>query len=328
VRVELVRSHRALHDRLLQDAAAPTFYQWVGQDDDPDLVIFLVPPWPDPGAPRRLARLRPKDYRRLFVFSQADTAVPWAPGVYASLPLRDAGSMFAGGFYVPVHHFEPGGAGDMLDQVADEPDLLWSFFGSVRTCPSVRGRVVALRDERSLVHDTETWGRVRWMGERDPIRNAAIAEYVRSLARVKFVIAPRGVGPSTIRLFEAMRAGRAPVIVSDDWLPPPLIDWEQCSIQVSEADIGRLPAILRERESEAKQLGQRARAVWEAHFSPATMVHHLVASCLLIHERRPTTRQRLRLSAAVWGRREALRQVRAICGAELSRLWRPRSPVT
>jgi hypothetical protein len=121
-----------------------------------------------------------------------------------------------------------------------------------------------------------------------------------------------------------MRAGRVPVIVSDDWLPPPLIDWESCSIRVSEADVDRLPAILRERESEAKRIGQRARAVWDAHFSPATMVHHLVGSCMLIHERRPTTRQRLRLSASIWGRRETLRQVRAIGGAELSRLRRRR----
>ena len=50
-------------------------------------------------------------------------------------------------------------------------------------------------------------------------RQAMQARYWEIMARSKFVLCPRGAGASSIRLFEAMQAGVAPVISSDDWIP-------------------------------------------------------------------------------------------------------------
>ncbi len=48
---------------------------------------------------------------------------------------------------------------------------------------------------------------------------------MRSLRGAGSFSAPRGIGASSVRIFEAMRAGRAPVIISDDWIVPPVGDW-------------------------------------------------------------------------------------------------------
>lgn len=318
----LIQSDRWVHDRLLRDATSPTSYRWAERDEAPDIAIFLVPLHHDLAAPERLHTLRPRDLTRLFIFSQADIAVPWAPGMFTSLSARHAGPEFAGGCYILPRYFgEPGGVGDMLDQVRQPPDLLWSFFGSVCNYPSVRQRIVALRDDRGLACDSQTWNDVRWAeaGDAATRRREAVATYVSGIARSKFVVAPRGKGPSSLRLFEAMRASRAPVIVSDDWLPPALIDWESCAIRIREADIGHLPTILREHEEDAESLGLHAREVWERHFSPRTMVHHVVATCLHLSEQSLRTRRRVRLGLSAIARREALRRGREVVRGERAR---------
>ena len=314
-----MRSDRWVHDRLLCDATAPTEYRWAGLEEDPDIAIFLAPLHQDLKAPERLHKLRLEDLSRLFVFSQADTAVPWAPGMFTSVAARRAGTNFAGGCYLlPGYQ----GVGEQIDQMKQPPDLLWSFFGTVRHHPQVRGQILAVRDVRGLARDADVWNTVRWAEAGAPAARRAevVAAYAQSVARAKFVVAPRGNGPSSLRLFEAMRAGRAPVIVSDDWLPPALVDWSTCAVRVPEADISFLPRILREREDEAEELGRRAREVWEQHFSPRSMVHHIVRTCLQLHERNPSRRRRLRLAVTAGIQREALRRGREVVRAERAAL--------
>lgn len=309
VRVRLLRSDRWLHARLLSEATPPTAYRWASAGEEADISIFLSPLHPDPRAPERLCTLKRHDLRGLFVFSQADIAVPWAPGVFTSLPARRAGPEFAGGCYL-LPGYE--GVGELLDETSEEPDLLWSFVGTVRHHRAVRGRIVALNDERALARDAETWNAVRWARAGDDAvrRGEVIAAYAQSVARAKFVVAPRGKGPSSLRLFEAMRAGRVPVIVSDDWLPPALVDWHSCALRIREADVGNIPAILREREADAEALGRRAREVWEANFSPRTMVHHMVASCLQLNSHNTTRQRRAALALKALTQHEALRRAR------------------
>jgi hypothetical protein len=59
-----------------------------------------------------------------------------------------------------------------------------------------------------------------------------------------------------------MRAGRVPVIISDEWLPPSRIDWNSFSVRVPEQDVHRLPSLLREYEAQAQAMGELARHVW------------------------------------------------------------------
>lgn len=320
--VRLIPSCEWLYDRLLKDATPPTEYRWAQVDNEvADLAIFLVPFDIERDSRARLSSLGLLEYRRLYLFSQADYAIPWAPGLFTSLRRCDAGPEFGGGFYILPGYFEdPTGFGQLIEQSTCEPDLLWSFVGSVENCPAVRTRIMGLQDRRAISADTRVWREVRWLhdGKGEEQRLASIARYVRSVQRSKFVVAPRGRGPSSIRLFETMQAGRVPVIVSDDWLPPRLIDWDSCSLRVAESDVERIPMILREREHDAEELGRQARATWEANFSPRTMVHHIVSSCLALHEFGATVPHRLRLSASSLPSRPFLRRARQVARAEWS----------
>jgi glycosyltransferase involved in cell wall biosynthesis len=285
-RVWIANSHRWLYEKLFEQAVIPDEeMRLVESRREADLIVYLEPPWADPDAPDRLRAFSPRDLLRTFVYSQSDFPIPWAPGAYASLPRSHAGPTCAGASYVAYHHRTPGGLAAALDEARErEPDLLWSFVGTAENAP-LRERMLALADERGLARDTKQFSDVvRWNWEsthREEGRQA-FDGYADVLGRSKFVLCPRGRGASSIRLFEALRVGRCPVIVSDEWLPPALVDWTSCSLQVPESSVARLPELLREREGEAEPLGREARAVWERFYSPEMQLATLIRTCLLL----------------------------------------------
>lgn len=281
--VYVANSHRWLHEKLVESSKLDGLARLVDTPDDGELIVYLDPPWPDAGAPDRLRRFGPRDFTKLYVYSQADEPLSWAPGMYASLAARRARRGQTGGFYVPHHHREPGGICELLEAArANEPDLLWSFVGTASNHP-VRRVLLELPTERALLRDTQRFSddvRWQWQSSLRAEGRAAFGDFATSIGRSLFVACPRGRGPSSIRIFEALQVGRCPVIISDDWLPPPFPDWEACSIRVRESEAGKLPALLRARESEAPELGRNARVVWERFFSPERQLATLVRACL------------------------------------------------
>ena len=239
----------------------------------------------------------------MFLFSQADQPRLLAPGVFASVPARHAEVARArGGFYVHHAGYGPEHARLLNPRPLCTAAFLWSFVGSVSTCPAVRAPLVVLLDDRAFTLDTTEWlGRQRWLmdGPGRVERSKALARYAEGLHQAKFIACPRGLGASSVRLFESMRVARCPVIVADEWLPPPFVDWDSCSIRVAERDLNHLPAILREREGEAEALGRRARIVWEQRYSPAGMLGTLAESCLDIATEDRSVGGRLRMAARV-----------------------------
>lgn len=245
--------------------------------DEADLVVYAVPPWPDPQAPETLRSLPLSALRRIFLFHQHDDPVPWAPGVYPSIegPRRLPGTH--GGFYINHHRRGTSVAIVVADHSAAEH--LWSFVGTARNA-AVRSTLIRLMDDRSLLVDTQDWDqRLRWESHSSSRVNA-LRTYVDSLPRSKFVVCPRGQGPSSMRIFEAMEAARCPVVIADAWTPPPFVKWPECSIRVRESDVARVPDILREREDEAEALGNVARSEWELWFSPHRRLN-FIAECWL-----------------------------------------------
>ena len=77
-----------------------------------------------------------------------------------------------------------------------------------------------------------------------------------------------------------MKAGRVPVIISDQWVPPVGPLWETFSLRVKQKEIFRIPALLEQYESEAEAMGRRARINWEEWFSKETVFHRIVEWCL------------------------------------------------
>ena len=299
--VYLANSHRWLYEKLTECAVLDDGMALAETRRSADVIVYPSPGWPDPEAPDRLATFRWRDFRRVYVFSQHDHALPWAPGMYASLPVSRARHGFTGGFYVAHHHREPGGLEADLEAARGcEPRMLWSFTGTVSNAP-VRQRLAELDDPEGRVVDTQYYNDViRWHFS-DTHRadgRAAFASYAESLGRSAFVLCPRGYGPSSIRLFEAMQVGRCPVIVSDDWLPPPFVDWSSCSIRVPEASVQEIPAILRQRQDEAAQLGREARRVWEQFFAPQHQLRTILRAALVTER---STLERVRDVGALSG---------------------------
>lgn len=273
-----------------------------------DLIIFPKADKEQPDATDRLRDFRPRELVRTCVYSQLDEPFPWAPGMYASVPAGYSRGGFVGGFYVAHHHYVEGGLGGDLDSArATAPDLLWSFVGTAANDP-VRGALFGIEDDRAFVEDTKAWSeRIRWRWRSDHKDEAreAFSSYAQLLGRSQFVLCPRGRGAGSIRLFEAMQVGRAPVIVSDDWLPPPFVDWDSCTVRVAERDVQNIPEILREREAEAVSLGERARASWEKWFAPERQLSTLVHGCILARETAPN---RSYMVVKACARRDAVRR--------------------
>lgn len=203
---------------------------------------------------------------KCFIYDEQDNSLPSLRGVYNGLPrhLVNRGA-FRSGFYLRVFdnphlHF---------DEEFDSCKYLYCFQGAAANAP-VRKRILSLNDSRGWIRDSS-------FGQGD-----GCPEYGALLRDSKFVLCPRGLGASSWRLFETMRSGRVPVIVSDDWTPPTGPSWHDFAVRVAEADCLRIPEICRQMESGAPAMGRLARQVWEDWFSAEAAFHRVVEWCLSI----------------------------------------------
>ena len=200
-----------------------------------------------------------------------DKPRPVVPGLYAGMTQAHAfGGVFESDAYIRVADnrlLEPEGIS------GGEPDLLFSFIGKAANADRVRSVVLSLRHPFALVAD------------RSSNQSESDSDYVHALVRSKFVLCPRGIGPSSWRLFETMRVGRVPVVISDDWVPPPGIEWDSFVVRVAEADIRQIPSILASLESESIVRGQRARDEWQRCLSYESMFGWIGKRCTVILEK-------------------------------------------
>ena len=93
-----------------------------------------------------------------------------------------------------------------------------------------------------------------------------------------------------------MKAGRVPVIISDQWVPPEGPSWSECSIRIPEAEVLSIPETLERREFDSAKLALAARNTWEEWFSADVVFHRIVEWCMAIKEHRklPVKLQALR----------------------------------
>lgn len=222
------------------------------------------------------------DPSRVFTFCTVDQPVPLVPGLYASLfPGINRRGYTASGFYA-ADFMNP--AVGLLPWEPGEMDLLFSFMGSAKTHLCRRG-ILALEDSEALLVDSSRQHR-HDPGVEGNAASPFFQRYLDVLRRSRFVLCPRGVGANSIRLFETMKAGRVPVVISDDWIPMAGIDWESFIVRIPESDIASIPGRLRELEREAPERARRARAAWEAHFAPESALETVVKACQDLREQR------------------------------------------
>ena len=275
------REHLAPLEDLRQSAAADRFgvHQVIEEADRADVILFVE----SYGAGWHFERVRRHPYTRryrekCFIFCANPFVIPFLPGVYTGIDRRWASRRTVSGFYLDV----PKSRFTTFTPPGDDLPYLFSFMGSLGTAP-VRAKLAQLSHPRGFVQDTAADFARALHGQMDEREQQ---DYQRRYAEMtkasKFVLCPRGLSVSSIRLFETMRMGRAPVILSDGWIAPPGPDWESFAIRVPEEECDRIPQILEQREHEAVQMGERARAEWVEWFSREAAFHRIVESCLTI----------------------------------------------
>lgn len=230
--------------------------------------------------------LRRRFPEKTFLYHDWDYAFPLMQGIYPSIrSVHHRPGMSAGGVYVA--RIEENHAVTRARQLQLPQDLLYSFVGA-NNC-EVRDRI--LKAVVPHTHVADTTDRHAWLLSPEE-RSTYEGEYASICMRSRFMLSPRGLGPSTYRLFEAMEMGRCPVILSDDWTPPPFIPWEQFSLRVAEKDVSNLPRILA--DAPYQQLGFAARAAWEQYIDRPHAFHYLAETLQLILSQRSAMRSTTR----------------------------------
>ena len=226
--------------------------------DEADLALYVESaPVKFRDYPRRLLVTEPirSDPGRCVVFDFSDWPTPFLPGLYVSLPRSrfDERRTRAVTYWL-------GPPDPRLEPMGTEPQLLASFRGAASS--ALRERLFAQEYGPRLPITRTEW---HWGSVRDPAEREA---YVRELHDSAFVLCPRGNATTTLRLFETMQAGRVPVVIADDWVPPRMIAWGELALRVPESELARLPAILERAAPEAAAMGRRAREEWERWCRP------------------------------------------------------------
>lgn len=219
---------------------------------------------------------------KCFLFCANPFVIPFLPGIYTGVERRWASDRTVSGFYVglPENEFTT------YTPPRDDLPYLFSFVGSRGTAP-VREPLMRLMHPRGYIRDTAADYSRALHGT---MSAGESHEYQRSYAEVirasKFVLCPRGLSVSTIRVFETMQMGRVPVILSDGWIEPPGAAWSKFSIRVAEDRAEQVPELLEAREGDAVVMGELARREWIEWFSPEVTFHRAVEYCLAIAGRR------------------------------------------
>jgi exostosin family protein len=254
---------------------------------------------------------------KVFVFDPNDRAIGLFPGIYASLgSYLFSHKRHRTGCYLPsfnefIIYKDPDDGGWIR--------YLFSFQGSGNSL--VRRRLFLTdfgRNDVLIERREPAGGRMAggipgtvedtfW--ESSPAMMEFKRQYAEVITRSKFVLCPRGYGSSgSYRVFETMRSGRVPVIISDRWVPWSNIEWSKFSLRVREKDIASLPNICLEASGHWVTMALEARKTWEAWFSDRGLAKLIETSILDIRRTRKYPERLLRLFD--WPLRRSLAQGR------------------
>ena len=271
----------------LTETAVCTFLEIARRDrfgvhtitDDPDSadLILFVDPHQIPSdwrlRPIRQHPLAVKYRDKTMVYDERDQ--PWRalPGLYVSMPspVFDTRRQCACAYHKVVN--------TVMRVTNETPDLLFSFMGG-RT-HRVRNTIFQLEHARAHIEDTSDIN--FFVGRSEPDRAARLhmqkQRFAEVVSRSKFVLCPRGAGTSSIRLYETLSAGRVPVVISDEWVPPLGPDWDGCILRVREGDIAAIPPLLEAAEPRYAEMAANALHAYQEWFAPDVIFHRLMESC-------------------------------------------------
>jgi hypothetical protein len=259
-------------------------HEVTGDPEDADLILFTqchVVDW-------RLKAIRQhplarRYWKKVMVYDERDR--PWwsFPGVYVSAPAQafDRTSQRAWSYIRTPDVPRP----------SADPDLLFSFLGS--DSDPCRKPLFGLSHPDGLVEEVRDF---MFWDESSPGFAGKRAKYHETLMRSRFVLCPRGRGTSTFRLYETLAAGRVPVIISDDWVPPSGPDWGAFSLRWPEGRTEGLFALLEERDRDWSAMSTAACDAYASFFAADVSFHRVLDLLrdLLLSGSQPAPPARLR----------------------------------
>jgi exostosin family protein len=250
-------------------------HRLVEQPDQADVILFVENH--AHGDPYCLSVRHHPMYRRFpekcFIYHDDDNAVAVLRGIYPSIRKRDylVDRCRSAGYIARIAR---------NDSIRYHPAprtrrYLYSFFGEANS--AVRSSLLTRAHPDGLIRDTT--GIRLWQMEPGPKRDLFTVEYAEAILDSQFVLCPAGFGPATYRLFEAMEMGRAPVVLSDEWVPPQGPRWDEFSVRLPECRVGEISAILSSYSDRHEVMGHLARRAWEQWFAKPVCFHRLIELC-------------------------------------------------
>ena len=213
---------------------------------------------------------------KCFAISDSDRPLPLLHGIYTS---AHKGLKFQKRFRSAAYNLYPKNFRNPQIEACsgmaylDPKEYLFSFIG--RDSAKVRKRLfeLPLRPDCFVANSTDKFN---LFGQALADQAYWESRYFEILAQSKFAVCPRGVGSASVRLFEAMRMGVAPLILSDDWIFPKGPDWREFALIVPEKDVDGLYRIAKKQEERALEMGRKARAAYEKYFADEVYFNYLV----------------------------------------------------
>jgi len=198
------------------------------------------------------------------LYHDADLSITTLPTISPSIESWQYDSKHKRSFHYIARMSDNDAINNALVNYQQDRKYLYSFVGA-RT-HKIRNELFNLKHPDDTFLNDRTGTRAWELNSEDKLIYEQ--HYCNISNESYFILAPRGIGPCTYRLFESMQIGRVPVIISDAWVKIPGIDWDKFSITVPECQILLIPQILNERKKDAVEMGKVARQIWEEHFSP------------------------------------------------------------
>lgn len=313
--------------RLLGQAATPKLHLITNDPDSADLILFSAgypfESWYRGILSNPLVHHFPE---KCYLYSDGDLFLPVLPGAYASarVGVLGRGRTTGAPYITPI-------ANPFVAPMCLEKHYLFSFIGASSSW--TRKRLFRIDFHRADVLVENSTSLYHHWADDLPEREAQQKRYAEIIAQSHFALCPRGAGAGSIRLYEAMNIGVAPIVLSDRWVPPEGPDWARCSIRVLEKDMPNLPAILDERRSESEAMGAAAREEWQQYFAPEKLFNTIIDACESVRRRKRIPERYFRFlrpliietSCMKWKTRQLLRSaiLRSADGLGLRRLLPP-----
>ncbi len=225
-------------------------------------------------------------------YDENDHCLPLLPGVYCNA--HHCESSRIGRIFSYAHITRNGVFSNPSVQYRPETEKKYfvSFQGGSTSL--VRKRLYRVRFRRPdvLIENTSEYG--HWSKVPAADQEERQQRYGETISASHFVLCPRGSGPSSLRLFEVMKSGVAPVLIADAYVRPPGVDWDSFLIRVKERDVSRLEKILEPELASAAERGRLARQAYLENFAEDVEFDRVIDLCARSLRHGPPTEAQFR----------------------------------